>query len=132
MGVVITPPGPGAVTVGSGAGATPVQETPSTPQSASAAVNNPVVLTINGIAGQTIRITALSSAYNSAPAGGGISVVVNGVTIFQGVINNSGLVGMPLPPGGLLCQAGQNAVITLNNGGAAVSGAINAAFYYGQ
>lgn len=131
MGVTITPPAPAAVALGSGAGAAAVQETPLTPASATAAVNTAVVLTINGVAGQTIRLSALSWSYSGAPTGGLITVVVNAVTILQADISAAGPGSFPIAQGGLVCQAGQNVVITLAAAGAAVQGRVNAASYTG-
>jgi hypothetical protein len=119
------------VGVGTGAGASAVQETPLTPVSATAAVNTAVAITINGVAGQTIRLAALSWSYNAAPTAGTITVVVNGVTIFQADITAAGFAAAMIAQGGLICQAGQNAVITLTAAGAAVTGRLNVGSYYG-
>lgn len=131
MGIVITPPGPAAVALGSGAGAVPVQETVLTPVSATAAANNPVPVTVNGVAGQTQRLAGLSWSYSAAPTGGLLTVVVNGVTILQLDITASGPGSVPLAQGGLVCQAGQNVVVTLAAAGAAVVGRLNVATYTG-
>jgi hypothetical protein len=106
-----------------------VYVTPNTPATATAAVNTAVTLTITGAAGQSIRITALSASYNAAPTGGTLTVVVNAVTILQLDITAAGPLSVPLPDGGLLCQAGQNAVITLTAAGAAVTGRLNVASF---
>lgn len=119
-------------TVGDANGSTPVTETPTTPVSATAAANTAVVITVNGVANQTIRITELSCSYSAAPTAGALTVVVNGVTIFQADITAGGFTSVPLPPGGLKCQSGQNAVITLTAAGAAVAGRLNAGSYYGS
>ncbi len=128
MGVIITPPAAPVAQSGVPVQPAPVFETAATPVSATAAANTAVVITINGVAGQSIRLQHLSFSYNAAPTGGAISVVVNAVTIFQ--LDDAALtdVTIPLPPGGLLCQAGQNAVITLAAAGAAVVGKLNAGF----
>jgi len=109
----------------------PVNVTPSTPQSATAAANTAVVITVNGVAGQRIRINALSVSYSVAVAGGLLTVVVNAVTIFQIDITAIGAVTIPLPDGGIVCATGQNAVITLAAGGATSVGKLNVATYMG-
>ena len=131
MAVIVTPPAPSAVAVGSGAGAALTELAPSTPQSGTAAANTAVTVTITGVAGQTIRINALSGSYSAAPTAGTVTVVVNGVTIFQADITAAGIFSAPLPDGGLICQAGQNAVVTLAAAGAAVVGRLNVASYTG-
>jgi hypothetical protein len=131
VSVQITPPGPVAVAAGSGAGSTPVQETPLTPVSATAAANNAVVVTVNGVAGLTQRLAALSWSYSAAPAGGSLTVVVNAVTVVQLDITAAGPGSLPLAQGGLICQAGQNVVVTLAAAGAAVIGRVNVATYTG-
>jgi hypothetical protein len=136
MGLEVQLPAAPLSTIGGTAGSTPVAAVPSTPVSATAAVNTAVTLTINGVAGQSIRITMLAWSYTGTPSGGNITVVVNGVTIFQqdissGAGNTNGDGYVPLPAGGLECQAGQSAVITLAAAGAAVAGRLNAASYYG-
>jgi len=90
-----------------------------------------VVLTINGVAGLTQRLAALSWSYSAAPTAGSITVVVNAVTIVQLDITAAGPGSVPLAQGGLICQAGQNVVITLAAAGAAVVGRVNAASYTG-
>lgn len=131
MGIVIQPPAPPIGTVGGLAGAVPTSATPGTPQSATAAVNTAVTVTVGAVAGQAARITALSGSYSAAPTAGTLTVVVNGVTIFQADITAAGLFTVPLPPGGLECQVGQAAVVTLTAAGAAVVGRLNVASYYG-
>jgi hypothetical protein len=108
-----------------------VQETPSSPVSATAAANTQVQITIPGVAGQTIRINHLSFSYSGAAAAGGVTIVVNAVTIWQIDVAGADFQLPPLPPGGLLCQAGQNAVVTLAAGGAGVTGKLNVASYMG-
>ena len=131
MGISVTPPGPALVPVGTGAGAEAVQETPLTPASATAAANTAVVVTVTGVAGQTVRIGAIVVSYSAAPTAGSLTVVVNGVTVFQIDITAAGPTVVPIPQGGLICQAGQNAVITLAAAGAAVVGRVSAGSYYG-
>lgn len=132
MGIEINPPSAPLATVGGTAGSVPTVPVPSTPVSATAAVNTAVVVTINGVAGQAVRLTALSVSYNAAPTGGLVTVVVNAVTVLQLDIAAAGPTAIPLPAGGLECQAGQNCVITLAAAGAAVAGRISAASYYGS
>lgn len=127
MGIQVTLPTPAQIASGTGAGSIPVQETPATPQSGTAAVNTAVAITIAGVALQTIRITHLSWSYSAAPTAGSLTVVVNGVTIWQSDITSAGSGAVPLPPGGIICQAGQNAVVTLSAAGAAVAGRLNVA-----
>ncbi|HEY6278446.1 MAG TPA: hypothetical protein VIX86_19195 [Streptosporangiaceae bacterium] len=131
MTVTVTPPGGSTVAAGTGAGASAVQETPLTPVSGTAAANTAVPITVNGVAGQTIRLAALSWSYSAAPAGGVLTAVVNGVTIFQCDITAAGFAAALIAQGGLICQAGQNAVITLAAAGAAVIGRLNVGYYYG-
>ncbi len=131
MGIEIQAPPPVPVAVGTGAGAAAVQETPSTPASATAAANTAVVVNIAAVAGQTIRITHLSASYSGAPAGGNINVVVNAVTIFQLDIAGIDLQVIPLPPGGIICAAGFAAAVTLAAGGVGVIGKLNVASIYG-
>jgi len=117
--------------VGATAGTVPVTQTASTPVSATAAINTAVVVTIAAVAGQSVRLTALSVSYNSAPTAGALTVVVNAVTIMQLDITATGPTVIPLPDGGLECAAGFSCVITLAAAGAAVTGKVNAASYYG-
>lgn len=131
MGIEITPPTAPLSTTGNTNGTIPVNLPPSTPQSATAAANTAVTLTITGVAGQAQRLTALSGSYSAAPTAGTLTVVVNAVTILQADITAAGLFTIPLPDGGLECQAGQNVVITLTAAGAAVVGRLNAAAYTG-
>jgi hypothetical protein len=131
MGVQVTLPGAPVSSVGGTSGSLPVNPVPSNPVSAAAAVNTAVVVTINGVAGQSARITSLSVSYNAAPTGGLVTVVVNAVTILQLDIAAAGGTEVPLPAGGLECQAGQNAVITLAAAGAAVQGRVNVSSYQG-
>ena len=128
MGMRIVPPGTAVDQTGNPTGTPQVAELAATPVSATAAVNTAVVITIAGVAGQSVRIEALSGDYNAAPTGGLLTIVVNAVTIWQADILSSGLFTVPLPPGGLLCQAGQNAVLTLAAAGAAVTGRLNTGF----
>lgn len=131
MSVTVVPPGPAVVGVGTGAGASAVQETPLTPVSGTAAVNTAVTITVTGVAGQTIRLAALSGSYSAAPTGGTITVVVNGVTIFQADLTAAGLFVVPIAQGGLICAAGFSAVITLTAAGAAIVGRLNVGSYFG-
>lgn len=131
MGILVVLPSAPLNQFGDANGSVPVTETASTPVSGTAAANTAVTLTINGVAGQTIRITELSFSYSAAPTAGSVTVVVNGVTILQFDITAAGPTAIPLPPGGLKCQSGQNAVITLAAAGAAVVGRLNAGSYYG-
>jgi hypothetical protein len=127
MGMRIVPPGSAVDQTGNPTGTAQVAELAATPVSATAAANTAVVITVNGVAGQSIRLEHLSTSYSAAPTGGALTVVVNGVTIWQADIIAGGPTLPPLPPGGLLCQAGQNAVITLTAAGAAVVGRVNVA-----
>ena len=131
MGISVEPPGPAIIPAGTGAGASQVQQTPSSPVSATAAVNTAVAVTITGVAGQTIKITGLAVSYNAAPTGGLLTVVVNAVTILALDISAAGPTAPPLPAGGIICQAGQSAVITLAAAGAAVAGRVNVATQQG-
>jgi hypothetical protein len=131
MGIQVQPAPSPQNTIGDTAGSVPVTETPSTPVSATAAVNTAVVITITGVAGQRIRITHLSYQYAQSPTAGGITVVVNGVTIWQLGIGSIVDQYPSLPPGGLVCAAGQSAVITLAAAGATVVGTLNVASYLG-
>lgn len=132
MGIEVQPPAAPVGTVGALAGSVPVAAVPSNPVSATAAVNTAVTVTINGVAGQSVRLTALAASYNAAPTGGLLTVVVNAVTIVQLDIAAAGPTAIPLPPGGLECAAGQNVVITLAAAGAAVAGRVNVASYLGS
>jgi len=131
MGIEVQPAPVPVSSVGGTAGTVPVTPVPSTPVSATAAVNTAVTVTITGVAGQSVRLTALSVSYNAAPTGGAVTVVVNAVTILQLDIAAAGPFAVPLPAGGLECQAGQNVVITLAAAGAAVNGRVSAASYLG-
>jgi hypothetical protein len=104
---------------------------PGDPVSATAAANTAVVITIAGVAGQAICINALSASYSVAVAGGLLTIVVNGVTIYQIDITAIGPVTIPLPDSGIECALGQNAVITLAAGGATAIGKLNVASYMG-
>lgn len=117
--------------IGDAAGSVPITETPSSPASGTAAVNTAVVITVNGVVNQTVRLTHLSGSYSAAPTAGNITVVVNGVTIFQADITAAGPFTLMLPDGGIRCQSGQNVVITLAAAGAAVTGKLNVGSYYG-
>ena len=125
MGMRIQPPGVAVDQTGNPVTTAQVAELAATPVSATAAANTAVTVTITGVAGQSIRIEHLSVSYSAAPTGGVLTVVVNAVTIWQADIIAGGPTLPPLPPGGLLCQAGQNAVITLTAAGAAVTGRVN-------
>ena len=125
MGIEITPPGTPILLGGALAGVVPVNAAASTPASATAAVNTQVQITVNGSSGWNVRITHLSGSYSAAPTGGTLTVVVNAVTIFQADITAAGQFSIALPPGGLVCQSAQNAVITLTAAGAAVAGRLN-------
>jgi hypothetical protein len=127
MGMRIVPPGTAVDQTGNPTGTAQVAELAAAPVSATAAANTAVAITVTGVAGQSIRLEHLSASYSAAPAGGTLTVVVNGVTIWQADITAAGPALPPLPPGGLLCQAGQNAVITLTAAGAAVVGRVNVA-----
>lgn len=131
MGVAIELPGAPLSTVAALAGTVPVNLPASTPASATAAVNTAVVVTVNGVAGQAVRITAISFSYSAAPTGGALSVVVNAVTILQLDIGAAAEFAVPLPDGGIECQVGQSAVVTLAAAGAAVAGKLNVASFYG-
>lgn len=132
MGIAIALPGAPASQGGALTGTVPVNLPVSTPASATAAVNTAVVITVTGVAGQAIRITHISFSYSAAPTGGNVSVVVNGVTILQLDIGAAAEFAVPLPDGGIECQLGQNAVITLAAAGAAVAGKLNVASFYGS
>lgn len=132
MGLEVTYPASPQSLIGGTAGSVPVNPVPSSPVSATAAVNTAVVVTINGVASQAIRITSLSWSYNSAPTGGVITVVVNAVTILQLDVTAAGPGFVELPPGGLECALGQSAVITLTAAGAAVAGRVNVSSYTGS
>lgn len=125
MGIAVIPPGQPVSAGGTPQAVGQVVLVPETPVSATAAANTQVQITVNGVAGQTIRLTHLSGSYSAAPTGGTLTVVVNGVTVYQADITAGGQFVIPLPDGGLQCQAGQNAVITLTAGGAAVVGRLN-------
>lgn len=131
MGIDVRLPGAPVSAGGAISGTVPVNLPVSTPVSATAAVNTAVVITINGVAGQAIRITHLSFSYSGAPTGGALSVVVNAVTILQLDIGAAAEFAVPLPDGGIECQAGQSAVITLAAAGAAVAGKLNVASFFG-
>lgn len=131
MGIVVQPPAPPIGTVGGLAGSVPTSASPATPASATAAANTAVTVTVNGVAGQAARLLAISGSYSAAPTAGTVTVVVNAVTILQLDITAAGPFSVPLPPGGLECQAGQSAVATLTAAGAAVVGRLNVASIYG-
>ena len=105
-----------------------VYELAATPVSATAAANTAVTVTVPATGGLANRIEHLSGSYSAAPTAGTVTVVVNAVTIFQADITAAGLFAVPLPPGGLLCQTGQAAVITLTAAGAAVVGRLNVGY----
>jgi hypothetical protein len=125
MGMRVVPPGVAVDQSGNPVGTAQVAELAATPVSATAAANTAVSITVTGVAGQSIRLQHLSASYSAAPTGGTLTVVVNAVTIWQADIIAGGPMLASLPPGGLLCQAGQNAVITLTAAGAAVVGKLN-------
>jgi hypothetical protein len=131
VGIEVVLPAAPLSTVGNTNQSVPVNPVPSTPVSNTAAVNTAVVITINGVAGQAIRLTHLSFSYSAAPTGGNVTVVVNAVTIFQLDIASVTDFAADLPAGGLECAAGQSCVITLAAAGAAVVGKLNAASYFG-
>jgi hypothetical protein len=132
MGVSIQLPSAPQSTLGGTAGSVPVNMTPATPVSATAAANTAVTATINGIAGQSIRINSLSCGYSGAVGVGLLTIVVNTVTILQCEVNAENTLVLPLPDGGIECQAGQSAVITLAAGGAGAVGFVNASSLYGS
>jgi hypothetical protein len=132
VGVAIELPGAPLSTVAALAGTVPVNLPASTPASATAAVNTAVVVTVNGVAGQAVRITAISfSLFRRRRLAGRVSVVVNAVTILQLDIGAAAEFAVPLPDGGIECQVGQSAVVTLAAAGAAVAGKLNVASFYG-
>lgn len=131
MAIEVQPAPTPVATVGGTSGTVPVTDTPATPASATAAVNTAVVVTIAAVAGQAVRLTSLAVSYNAAPTAGSVTVVVNAVTILQLDISAAGPSAVPLPPGGLECQAGQSCVITLAAAGAAVAGRVSVSSYYG-
>lgn len=131
MGMQVTLPGAPVSLAGNTSGTAPVNLVPASPVSATAAVNTAVVVTVPGTAGVSNRICALSVSYNAAPTGGLVTVVVNGVTILQLDITAAGATVVPLPDGGIECQAGQSAVVTLAAAGAAVAGRVNVASFTG-
>jgi hypothetical protein len=132
MGITVVPPPVPLSTIGGTSGTVPVNLPPSTPQSATAAVNTAVVITIAAVAGQSVRLNALSAAYTGAPAGGSITITSNAVTLYQGPFLATTLAGIPLPDGGLEGASGFSMVITLAAAGAAVVGSLNVASYYGS
>lgn len=129
MGVQIVPPAPPVTPGGAAAQPQPTFQTGALPLSGTAAVNTAVTVTVPATAGKSNRINALSVAYNAAPTGGLLTIVVNAVTIFQLVITGTGPVAVPLPDGGLLCQAGFAATVTLAAAGAAVTGQVNVGYF---
>jgi hypothetical protein len=131
MGIAVVQPPVPLSTLGGTSGTVPVNLPPSTPQSATAAVNTAVVITIAAVAGQSVRLNALSAAYTGVPAGGSITITSNAVTLFQGPFLATTLAGIPLPDGGLEGAQGFSMVITLAAAGAAVVGSLNVASFYG-
>lgn len=132
MGIEIQPPAVPVGTVGGLAGSVPASITPSAPVSATAAANTPVVITIPAVAGQAVRLQSLSFGYSVAAGTSIVTVVSNGVTIWQGVA--AALLGMnyvPLPTGGLEGAVGFSMVITLPAGAATAVGALNVSSFYG-
>ena len=125
MAILLDTPGTPVSSAGAIGGSIPTNAIPATPVSATAAANTAVVVTVNGVVFQTLRLMSLSGSYNAAPTGGVLTVVVNGVTLIQADITAAGLFTIPLPDGGLVCQSGQNIVITLSAAGAAVTGRLN-------
>jgi hypothetical protein len=128
MGITIIPPGAPVAQTGASAAAGQQYQVGGTPVSATAAANTAVVVTVPATAGKSNRINSLSVAYSAAPTAGLLTIVVNGVTIFQLAITASGPTAVPLPDGGLLCAAGFAATITLAAAGAAVVGQVNTSF----
>jgi hypothetical protein len=131
MGLTILAGGIPQSSIAGTAGSVPVNITPSTPATATAAANTPVTLTIAGVAGQSIRIDALSAGYSVITGTGLLTIVVNSVTIFQCEVSLLGTLTIPLPDGGIECQSGQSAVITLPAGAVTAVGFINAAYLTG-
>lgn len=131
MGITVIPPPVPLSTIGGTSGTVPVNLPPSTPASATAAVNTNVVITIAAVAGQSVRLNALSAGYTGTPVGGTITITSNGVTLFQGPFLATTLTGIPLPDGGIEGASGFSMVITLLAAGAAVAGSLNVASYYG-
>jgi len=132
MALEVQYPGTPQSLIGGTAGSVPVNAVPSTPVSATAAVNTAVTITITGTAAQSIRLTSLSCSYTAAPTGGVLTVTVNAVTILQLDIPTQGPFVIELPPGGLECAAGFNCVINLTAAGAAVNGRLNVSSYNGS
>ena len=131
MGIRIDAPAPAPDRADPVTGAVNVEQVGSTPVSNTAAANTAVSITLTGVAGQRTRITHLSFSYSAAPTAGTVTIVVNAVTVFQLDVTGTGDQSVPLPDGGIICAAGQNAVITLTAAGAAVVGKLNTASYLG-
>ena len=129
MGVQIIPPAAPVASSGQLAAPQQTYQQGSLPLSATAAVNTAVVVTVPATAGKSNRINALSVAYNAAPTGGLLTIVVNAVTILQLVVTGTGPLAIPLPDGGLLCAAGFAATVTLAAAGAAVTGQVNVGYF---
>lgn len=125
MGIYIEPPGASVGNVGALSGVVPVEAVPGNPVSATAAANTAVVITITHQLLAAIRLKTLSWSYSAAPTAGGLTVVVNGVTILQLDIAAAGAGFVDLGAAGLECQNNQDCVITLAAAGAAVVGKLN-------
>lgn len=131
MGIQITPPPAPTGTTAAEQGRVPVSEPGATPVNATAAVNTAVVATVTGVAGQTIRLLALSWSYNAAPTGGRMQIQDGATTILDVDVAASGPGSVPLPPGGIKLTSGNTLTATLAAAGAAVTGKVNLASIFG-
>ena len=132
MGIIVTPPGPGSLTVDAVTGNQVVELPPNTPQSSTAAANTAVTVTVAGVAGSRIRITAVSFSYAGVTTTGLLTITVNAVVILQLTPPSAGIYTVPLPDGGIVCAAGFSAVCVLAAGGAASVGSLNVASFLGS
>jgi len=90
------------------------------------AANTAVSVTVRGKIGQRVVLDALAWSYSAAPAGGRISAV--GVTSSRGVsldVTVAGADSLPLGRYGIPFDAGEDVLITLAPGGAAVVGSVS-------
>jgi hypothetical protein len=132
MGIEIIPSGAPQSSVGGVTGTIPVNLVQATPASATAAANTQVTLTIAQITLEAIRINSLSFGFSGAVGTGLATIVVNSVTIWQGLIDVEGITPIPLPEGGIECANNFSCTITLPAGGAGAIGFINASYFYGN
>jgi hypothetical protein len=124
MGVQVIPGRPGAGDVLSNP--TPGQS-PSSPQTATAAANTAVTITLAASGTTTHVVTVLAYSYSASPTGGQITIKDGATTVFDLDVTSTWEVVASMPPGGIKGTAGAAMTVTLAAGGAGITGKLNIA-----